>query len=75
MNRDHAAIATRVRIEVARVAAFFLAAGSGFLLGMAHERGLPAGAHDVTPSTVATVPVDRVERTTACRCADRGADE
>lgn len=62
-NKDHAARATHRDLTAAIVVAILLAVSAGFGLGIAHERSSQ-------PGTV-VVPVDRTERTAACRCADR----
>lgn len=64
---DHAARATHRDLTFALVVAILLAMGTGFGLGVAHERSSQPDA--------VVVPVDRTERTAACRCAERGADE
>jgi hypothetical protein len=71
MNRDHASLGTRRRVEAAWVVVILAAMTFGYGLGYLHGSDLPAGAYGIVPSDVATFAVDRLERGAACRCADR----
>lgn len=71
-NPDHAAKAVRRDLTAVVLVGFLFAGAGGYGLRVLHERDRPAGAYTVVPSTVATTPVDRVERTAVCRCAGRG---
>lgn len=75
MNRDHAALGTHRRVEATVLVGILLAGAGGYGLRVLQERDLPAGSYVIVPASVATPVVERVERTAACRCSDRGADE
>ncbi|GAB3167005.1 hypothetical protein GCM10027059_26930 [Myceligenerans halotolerans] len=68
MNRDHASMATRRRVEAGWIVVILFAMAAGYGIRVLHEG-------DLEPGTYQIVPIERVERTAACRCGDRGADQ